>query len=62
MAYRLDKLQGNLARDRQSMLEFESIWLPYRNKLKIKSFTSRVIGWNWVGYWRSGVWLFLLSL
>jgi ATP-dependent helicase HrpA len=36
MAYRLDKLQGNLARDRQSMLEFESIWLPYRNKLKNK--------------------------
>ncbi|GGY40760.1 ATP-dependent helicase [Bacterioplanes sanyensis] len=29
MAYRLDKLQGNLARDRQSMLEFESLEKPY---------------------------------
>ncbi|MFY9180407.1 MAG: DUF3418 domain-containing protein, partial [Venatoribacter sp.] len=30
--YRLDKLQGNLPRDRQSMLEFESLWQPYQEK------------------------------
>ena len=29
--YRLDKLQGNLPRDRQSMIEFESIYTPWRD-------------------------------
>jgi len=29
--YRLDKLQGNLPRDRQSMIEFESIYKPWRD-------------------------------
>jgi ATP-dependent helicase HrpA len=29
MEYRIDKLQGNLPRDRQSMAEFESLWKPY---------------------------------
>ena len=32
--YRLDKLQGNLARDRQSMIEFDSLWQPYQEALK----------------------------
>ncbi|WP_430462572.1 ATP-dependent RNA helicase HrpA [Thalassolituus sp. LLYu03] len=32
--YRIDKLQGNLPRDRQSMLEFESVWAPYADTLK----------------------------
>lgn len=34
IAYRLDKLQGNLARDRQSMIEFDSLWQPYQAKLE----------------------------
>lgn len=34
MAYRIDKLQGNQARDRQSMIEFESLWEPYQDVLK----------------------------
>lgn len=34
IAYRLDKLQGNLPRDRQSMIEFDSIWQPYQECLK----------------------------
>lgn len=33
IAYRLDKLQGNLARDRQSMIEFDSLWQPYQARL-----------------------------
>lgn len=31
MDYRIDKLQGNLARDRQSMIEFDSVYKPYRD-------------------------------
>ena len=34
IVYRLDKLQGSLPRDRQSMLEFESLWVPYQERLK----------------------------
>ena len=34
MEYRLDKLQGNLPRDRQSMAEFDSLWQPYNDLLK----------------------------
>ena len=34
IAYRLDKLQGNLPRDRQSMIEFDSVWQPYQERLK----------------------------
>src|SRR5690554_3773785 len=34
IAYRLDKVQGNLARDRQSMIEFDSLWQPYQAKLE----------------------------
>ncbi len=30
MEYRIDKLQGNLARDRQSMVEFESVYVPWK--------------------------------
>lgn len=33
IAYRLEKLQGNLARDRQSMIEFDSLWQPYQARL-----------------------------
>ncbi|WP_296981375.1 MULTISPECIES: ATP-dependent RNA helicase HrpA [unclassified Thalassolituus] len=34
MEYRIEKLQGNLPRDRQSMAEFESLWGPYMDVLK----------------------------
>jgi len=30
MDYRIEKLQGNLPRDRQSMIEFEELYKPYR--------------------------------
>lgn len=33
IAYRLEKLQGNLARDRQSMIEFDSLWQPYQTRI-----------------------------
>lgn len=33
MAYRIEKLQGNLARDRQSMIEFDSLYKPYQQAL-----------------------------
>lgn len=32
MAYRIEKLQGNLPRDRQSMMEFDSLYKPYRER------------------------------
>ena len=34
MEYRIDKLQGNLPRDRQSMAEFDSLWQPYNDLLQ----------------------------
>lgn len=34
MEYRIDKLQGNLPRDRQSMLEFESLFKPWSDAVK----------------------------
>jgi len=34
MEYRIDKLQGNLPRDRQSITEFESLWGPYTDLLE----------------------------
>lgn len=33
IAYRIDKLQGNLPRDRQSMIEFDSLWQPYHERV-----------------------------
>ena len=34
MEYRIDKLQGNLPRDRQSMIEFESLYKPWHAAMK----------------------------
>lgn len=33
IAYRLEKLQGNLARDRQSMIEFDALWALYQARV-----------------------------
>ena len=37
MDYRLEKLQGNLPRDRQSMLEFQQLFDPFAEQLAMKT-------------------------
>lgn len=56
--YRLDKLQGNLMRDRQSMIEFDSLWLPYQERLKVlgDEVTPELIEFGWLlEEWRVGL-------
>src|SRR5690554_8157890 len=64
IAYRLDKLQGNLARDRQSMIEFDSLWQPYQAKLEQPGMANNADLVEF-GYlleeWRVGVFLQTLS-
>lgn len=46
--YRLDKLQGNLPRDRQSMIEFDSLWQPYQDTRKKTTYPGPLLqefGW-----------------
>ena len=56
--YRLDKLQGNLPRDRQSMIEFDSLWQPYQDAVKKAGSTSdpllQEFGWL-LEEWRVGL-------
>jgi len=50
MEYRIEKLQGNGPRDRQSMIEFESLYKPYRqlvDKTQIR-FGSELDEFGWL--------------
>lgn len=56
--YRLDKLQGNLPRDRQSMIEFDSLWQPYQDRLKSvgNEASEELIAFGWLlEEWRVGL-------
>lgn len=56
--YRLDKLQGNLPRDRQSMIEFDSLWQPYQQRLKSlgKQASDELLEFGWLlEEWRVGL-------
>ena len=44
MEYRIDKLQGNLARDRQSMIEFESVFGPWKEAVERGSANPEALG------------------
>ncbi|WP_370248929.1 DUF3418 domain-containing protein, partial [Thalassolituus sp.] len=41
MEYRIEKLQGNLPRDRQAMIEFESLYEPWREARERDNEASR---------------------
>jgi ATP-dependent helicase HrpA len=50
MEYRIEKLQGNGPRDRQSMIEFESLYKPYRqlvDKTQVR-FGSELDEFGWL--------------
>ena len=44
MEYQIDKLQGNLARDRQSMIEFESVFGPWKEAVERGSANPEALG------------------